>query len=428
MRGMSSTESFDVVVIGGGSAGMTAAIQSARAGARTLLVEKQAQLGGTITMAGVNGMQTFFAYGRQVIAGIGWELVCASFQALGKPLPKGEKFGSHNGVTTTIVDLAAFAAVADQAVLSSGAVLRLHTMLGDIQAAGDGWRLTICGKEGLYNIQARVVIDCSGDANAISRAGLEVIRQQERQPGTLVLRLGGYDAAKLDYPAIQEAFNAQVAKGAMRPSDTGWFKGDVKPLLRGYGGNCIHVLAENADDSAGRTSMEIESRRVMLRLLQFFRTQPGLESFGVDSLAAECGVRETVMIRGRSTITCEDYMTGRLWPDAVCYSFYPIDVHLEQAVDYRPLPRGTVPTIPFGALLPVRGGNILAAGRCISGDRLAFSAYRVQASCMAMGQAAGAAGALAVKLGVEVAAVPLASIRELLAANGAIVPPALGAV
>jgi len=414
----------DVAVIGGGPAGFPAAIQAAREGARTLLVEKGSQLGGTTTLAAVTGIQTFFAYGEQVIAGIGWELVCASFAKLDKPPPTGERYGEHNGVTCTMVDSAAYTAVLDEAVVGAGIDLRLHTMLGAAQAGDDagGWRLTLCGKEGLYETGARVLIDATADANAVELAGHEVIKLPEHQPGTLVFQLGGYDAASLDYEAIQQAADAAIEAGELRPSDWGWHGADVRPLLKGYGGNRIHILGDGAHTSVGRTAMEIEGRRVMIRLLRFLRRQPGLADCHVVWQAAECGVRETTVIRGRSTITGEDYYAGRHYPDAVCYSFYPIDMHLEHGLDYRPLPRGVVPTIPFGAMAPVSSTNLLAAGRHISGDRVGSSAYRVQASCMAMGQAAGAAAVIAARTGTPVADVPIAEIHELLADHRAIVP------
>jgi hypothetical protein len=415
-------EVYDVAVMGGGPAGATAAIQAAREGARTLLVEKQAQLGGTTTTAAVNAIATFFAHGRQVIAGIGWEIACASYAALRLPAPTGEHFGKSNGVTTTVVDRAVYAAVLDETVLNSGVDLRLHTMLGALTHTGKDWEATLCGKEGLYTVRARVVLDCTADANAAAIAGLDVDRLQERQPGTLVFRLQGYDANALDYDVIQKAADGLIATGTLKASDFGWHHGSVRQVLAHYGGNCIHILAANADDSIGRTAMEVEGRRVLLRLLRFFRTQPGLEACSFLWHAAECGVRETAVIRGRTTITGEAYYSGYCWPDAVCFSFYPIDMHLEHGVDYRDLARGVVPTIPYGAMVPLRGTNVLAAGRCICGDRVGSSAYRVQASCMAMGQAAGAAAALAVRSGKPVADVPVETIRELLARHGAIVP------
>ena len=114
-------------------------------------------------------------------------------------------------------------------------------------------------------------------------------------------------------------------------------------------------------------------------------------------MAPECGIRETVTIQGEATITHEDYVSGRLWQDAVCYSFYPIDLHYARGggIDTRPLQPGTVPTVPRGALVPRGSRRLLAAGRCLSSDREANSALRVQATCMACGQAAAVLAAQA---------------------------------
>jgi len=167
----------------------------------------------------------------------------------------------------------------------------------------------------------------------------------------------------------------------------------------------------------------------MLRLFRFLRRQPGLERLRFDYLAPECGVRETATIEGKATVTAEDYTCGRLWEDALCYSFYPIDLHMSSGagVDCRPLTAGIVPTIPRGAMLPMGSRNLIVAGRCIASDRLANSALRVQATAMATGQAARAMAALAARSGTEIEELPLAVIRALLAEHGAIVPePAAG--
>ncbi len=117
-------------------------------------------------------------------------------------------------------------------------------------------------------------------------------------------------------------------------------------------------------------------------------------------------------------------MSGCVWPDAICNSFYPIDWHRSDGhgIDMRFLPEGVVATIPRRALLPLGRRNLLAAGRCIASDQLANSALRVQATCMAVGQAAGAMAALAVASGVSVAEVDMGSLRSLLREHGAIVP------
>jgi hypothetical protein len=167
----------------------------------------------------------------------------------------------------------------------------------------------------------------------------------------------------------------------------------------------------NAGDSEGKTKLELEARRGLLRLVRFLRTQPGLENLVIDSVSPECGVRETATIKGDATITADDYRTGRIWEDSLCYAFYPIDLHRSDGdgLGKEPLKEGIVPTVPRGALLPKGAKNLLVAGRCVSSDRLANSGLRVEASCMAMGQAAGALAALSAKEG-------------LLEEHGAIVP------
>jgi hypothetical protein len=168
----------------------------------------------------------------------------------------------------------------------------------------------------------------------------------------------------------------------------------------------------------------VAGRAAVLRLFHFLRRQPGLEQVKVSWIAAEVGIRETATIVGETTITLEDYMSGRVFPEALCYVFYPIDLHgLDTSSWQTPkLAPGTVATVPRGALLPRGSRNLLVAGRCVASDRLANSALRVQVSAMAMGQAAGALAALATQRGVAVAELPLAPVRELIRQHGAIVP------
>jgi hypothetical protein len=149
-----------------------------------------------------------------------------------------------------------------------------------------------------------------------------------------------------------------------------------------------------------------------------------LEGLRIDSVACECGIRESITITGKAKVTMEDYWSGRLWSDALCYSFYPIDVHDAEGhgIDIRPLPEGVVPTIPRGAMLPAGSRNLIVAGRCISCDKEAQSALRVEASCMAMGQAAGAMAALSAELAADPEELPISDIRAILREHGAIVP------
>ncbi len=415
---------YDVIVLGGGTAGVIAATQAARAGASTLLVEKSGVLGGTTVLNGVNFPGLFHAWGRQVIAGVGWELVSKAVAESGETLPDFSAWRDLPHYRLQIrVNAAVYAALADEAVTQAGADLALHTMLAGVAPEDDRWRLILCRKEGLRDVSARVVVDCTGDANAVSLAGLPVKRNPTLQPGTLVVRAGGYDVSTLDLPRLESAFLAAVDDGRLKHTDLIGKPDPVSQFLRWRGTNSVHVVGIDASTSDGRTQGEVQARALILRLLRFFRAQPGLERFHYETFAPECGIRETVTIDGETSITAEDYLSGRHWDDAVCHSFYPIDIHQAgRGIDTRPLREGVVPTIPYRALLPRGSRNMIVAGRCASGDQVANSAYRVQASCMAMGQAAGAAAALAARGGLELREVPLGHLHALLRQHGAIVP------
>ncbi|MEI7834750.1 MAG: FAD-dependent oxidoreductase, partial [bacterium] len=393
-----------------------------RAGARTLLIERNGILGGTMTAAGVICVSSFHAYEKQVIAGIGWELFCRTREICGEVHPSEFKPGS-SGATYPKVNGAVFSLVASDAIVDAGVDLLLHAMPAAVHRESDGWTVTVCTKTGLREITADVLVDCSADANLVSLAGFPVVKPETMQPATLVMAFTGYEPDDLDYAVIQSAFDAEVAAGRLCAADVGWSQGKIEPLLRNRGGNAIHVLNVDGTTSEGRTHAETEGRRVLLRLFRFLRTQPGLDKLCIASTAMETGIRETVTIHGRATISLDDYISGKMWDDAVCYSFYPIDLHLPQGLDFRIIPPGIFPTIPLGAMLPEGSQCLVVAGRCIAGDRLANSAYRVMATCFATGQAAGAVAALASARGVDTADVPLDDLRSLLRSHGAIVPP-----
>lgn len=420
--------SWDVVVIGGGPAGVPAAIQAASAGARTLLVEKTARLGGTLVNGGVNRPGLFHAWGQQVIAGIGWDVVTEAVRLTGAALPDFTTTGSPHWTRQVWVNPSVFAAACDERVLASGAELLFHAMLAEATADDHGgWNITLCTKDGLQRVTTRVLVDATGDADAVRIAGLPLRVPEASQPATLCFQISGYEVSALDFPRLNAAFAQAVATGELRPEDGCWRidKPEIERLLRSAGNNANHIRATPAARSAlGRSALEIEARRSVARLFGWLRRQPGLEGIRLDDVRPEVGIRETATIVGQATVTLDDVQSGRVWPDAVCNAFYPIDLHGLASTDWQawPLKDGTVATIPRGALVPQGSCNLLAAGRCFSSDRLANSALRVMGACMAMGQAAGALAALAVVDGVDVADVPSERLLALLDRHGAIRP------
>jgi hypothetical protein len=416
-------ETVDVLVVGGGTAGSIAAIQAARAGARTMLVEAGGQLGGTTTTGGVGYPGLFHAWGKQVIAGIGWELVLKAVGLDTGVLPDFATPQRSHSLHQVRVNGPLYAALLEEALLAAGGRVCYHELTRALRPVEAGYELELVGKESERRVVCRQLLDCTGDANLVGRLGLPRRREQAVQPATMMFELGDYNVAQLDAELIQRRYREALASRALLPGDVANPKTRFVDFLRSHGSNAQHVLGVDGATSAGKTQANIAGRQSVLRLLRFVRSLPGCERARLVHMQTETGIRETWRIVGEQTVTEADYVGGRVFDDAVCFAFYPIDLHDEHGVKPQPLRAGTVATVPLGALIPRDSRGLLVAGRCVSSDRAANSALRVQATCMAMGQAAGAASALAARAGVTPARVPLADLRKLLAEHGAIVPP-----
>ena len=412
----------DVLVVGGGPAGTVAALQAARAGAKTVLLEMGSQLGGTTTTGGVAYPGLFHAWGKQVIAGIGWELVRKAVELDGGTMPDFSQIPERHSQHQVRLNGQLYAALVEEACLAAGVSLAYYQFPLAGKATADGWLVDVVGKGVRYAVACRQLIDGTGGADVVDMLGFARLREETTQPGTLIFKLGGYDPAKLDAAEIQRRYLEALAGGELEEGDYSHARGHFVGFLRGGGVNAQHVFGADSSTAATKTQANLAGRRSLLRLLRFVRTLPGCENARVLLMMQETAVRETYRIVGQTTITCDDYTAGRVFDDAVCHSFYPIDLHDRHGVTPKPLARGTVPTVPLGALIPRGSRNLLVAGRSVASDRPANSALRVQASCMAMGQAAGAAAALAAQARTTPASVPLDEIRSLLRQHAAIVP------
>jgi glycine/D-amino acid oxidase-like deaminating enzyme len=414
----------DVVVVGGGSAGICAAVASGRAGAKTVLVESAAQVGGNTTTGGVNFPGLFHAWGKQVIAGVGWDLVTNTVGLAGGALPDfTQPTGAAHWKHQVTVNVPLFVALAEEALGKAGVTIHYHAAPMKIEKAAEGWRVVTAAAGDTRTILCKQLVDCTGNGAVAGLLGLERLQEKERQPGSFAYTLRpNTDIKKLDAKALQERFAEAVKAGAVQRSDCRW--GVMQYLV---GGGNVGNYVEGADNSTAdaRTDTNLRGRASMLRMYRWLKSVPGLEKIELAGMSPEVGVRETYRVQGDYLITSEDYVSGRRWDDSVCYAFYPVDMH-SQASGVQPahLKEGVVPTVPLRALIPKGSLNLLVAGRCLSSDRLANSGLRVQATCMATGQAAGAAAALAAQRGTTPGQVPIGEIRALLAASGAIVPGA----
>lgn len=419
------TETCDVVVVGGGSAGICAAVASGRAGAKTVLIEAAHQVGGNTTTGGVNFPGLFHAWGKQVIAGIGWALVTNTVALDGGKLPDFTKpTGKFHYNHQVLINIPLFVALAEETLTQAGVAIHYHAAPLRIEKTPEGWRVFTAAVGDTRTINCKQLVDCTGNGAVAALLGLERLRENERQPGTFVYRIRpNADLSKIDNKMLQERYNEAIKSGAVHHNDCRW---NVLHYLEA-GGNTANYV-EGADNSTAdaRTDTNLRGRAAMLRMFRFLKTVPGLENVKLESMSPEVGVRETYRVLGEYQITYEDYVSGRRWDDSVCYAFYPVDMHdPKTGVQPAHLKEGVVPTVPLRALIPKGSRNLLVAGRCLSSDRQANSGLRVQATCMATGQAAGAAAALAAKRGVTPEKVSLDELKALLAAGGGIVPPAV---
>ena len=409
----------DVLIAGGGTAGCFAAIAAAKTGAKTILIEKNGVLGGTITTARVNFPGLFFAWGEQIISGPCWESILRAQKIGAANIPEISTCPENHWQEQISLNLFAYAQILDALCLENGVDVRLHTMAAVVEEKEERILLTAAEKEGLVQIDAAVLIDATGDADATRMAGFQCLKSAPLQPATLINNIGGYRLEDIDPALLEKAVSEAFRQKQLNPQD---FQGNALYHQLQAHRISMHIDCVDAETSAGRTRLEMEARATLMRIITWLRGIPGLENLHVTAVACECGVRETCRIAGMKTVTAEEYLAGTVYEDAVCYAFYPIDLHQPLGIRQKFLAEGVVPTIPYGALVPKGARRILAAGRCISSDTEANSAIRVQAPCMAVGQAAGAAAAIAAGKKIRVPEVPYPELKAALKRMGAIVP------
>lgn len=409
----------DVLVLGGGGAGTFAAISAARTGAKTLLVEKNGVLGGTTTVGRVNFPGLFHAWGKQIISGPCWKAILRCVEYGGCTLPEFPYKSKYHYRQQILVDVFTYTCVLDEMCAESGITVMLHSMLAAVIEENGCVKVTIATKDGLREVYANVLIDATGDADGIRMAGYEYYISPQTQPATLINDLNGYVPENIDKEDFYRWLDGQYKCGNITREDS---QGDGMYVSIKTKRIHMHVPSPRAHTSEGKSELEINSRRTLLRILDCLRKYPGLENIRVSNCAVECGVRETVRIKGEKIITSDEYLSGKVRDDSVCYSFYPIDLHQNVGIKQIFLDEGIIPCVSYGSLVPKGSKRILAAGRCISSDTDANSALRVQATCMATGQVAGVAAALCVIREENVYDLSIETLKESLKHIGAIVP------
>ncbi len=414
----------DVLVIGGGTSGVIAAIQAGRAGAQTMIIENGSQLGGTTTTGGVVFPGIFHAWGKQIIGGIGWELVSDCVLLNGDRLPDFSIIPNNTTIRhwqhQVRVNGPLYALLAEEKCLDAGVKIRFYETPTAIKFKNGNWVVNTIGKGVETEIICNQIIDCTGNAFAASLAGFSLLKEAETQPGSLVFRIGGYDFDSLDLMKIPTEYH-RVLRQNMIVNQQYEVMDPTSPAVVPYG--YVYVPGADSTTAESHTSANILGRSNLLKLLRRLRSFPGCENLRLLDLKTETAVRETYRIDGVYKMTHMDYVEGKVFKDSISYSFYPIDLHREGKTIYQEfMKQDVVATIPLKALIPKQSRNFLVAGRCISSDRLANSALRVQASCMGMGQAAGAAAALACRKKMTPLDLPITDIQDMIKEHGGIIP------
>jgi hypothetical protein len=435
----------DVLVVGGGPAGIAAALASARNGARTLLVEKNGYLGGNLTAGLVGPCMTSYSLDgqQQLIKGVFEELVLR-MEAIGGALhpskiPAGSEYCGfiefgHDKVTP--FDPEAVKLCATEMLLEAGVELQFHTFMVDtIVEDGAVTGVIAASKSGLQAFRAAVTIDCSADADVAIRAGaaFEQGRAEDglTQPMTMFFRVANVDddvvkAYVASHPDDYRPFASIVAEARdagefpIQRKGIGLYK-TLEPGVWRINTTRLHHL--DGTDVNDLTTAEIEGRRQVASLMAFFRKWlPGFENAILLDTAATVGVRETRRIVGEYVLTAQDLADGREFDDVIALCGYPVDIHSptgDGGGTDGTWKTANIYQIPYRTLVPASLDGVLVAGRCISATHEAMGATRVMPPAFAMGEAAGTAAAIAVEHRVPVRDVPIPNLQQMLVRRGA---------
>ena len=420
---------YDVVVCGGGPAGIGAAIAAAERGAKTAIIERFAFFGGMATAGYVNPMSEFAYNGRRICGGIPWRFARKMVEMGGAMV---EEPRSNISFHPEVYKLAA-----QRMVGEAGVKTYMNTCLADcITENGKIIGAVVVNKSGMQIVKGTYFIDATGDADLAYLAGVPMLPQiREMQPGTLCFCLAGVDTTTERMHIIHQKnhrFNHQAGfvrdvlfalreKGEYVPKFGGpWL---ATTMVEG----CITVnmtrAAMDATNSEDLQKAEENMREDVFRLVELLKAHvPEFKNCFITSIAPVAGIRESRRIAGVHVLTGQEYVKAHKFEDSVARACHPVDIHLpgdEGQLLTFPEDAGF---IPYRSLIAEGYPNLLVAGRAISADNDAFAAIRVQVPCMETGQAAGVAAALCVKQsGLSVLELDSSKVVEEVRKDGSVV-------
>lgn len=398
---------YDVVVVGGGSAGTAAAVSAAKEGAKVLLLEEMAHLGGTAAGAQI-GMYMGFAQGegyapqkgmmKEIMEGLLEEKATPGVQTI---YLCGKK---ELDVDVIPYEPEALVRILHRIVKASGADVLLHTrVIGTVTEDGKITEVVFHNEEGIQRVACRTVIDASFHGFVSVDAGCRFKTGDDQgvlQPGTLMYQMTG--VAGEVYDNISQPEKVAIAKEGI---DAGVLKVNnllARPLPNGMRYCNMSRLKVDPLNTAQWTDAEMEAHEQVKAISDYFIAHvPGFEKATMTNVAAKTGLRDSRRIMGRYVLKNEDVLEGIPFEDAVVCSSYPIDVHDANGVDsVVKKPKSGVFYIPYRSMVTEEVSNLVLAGRLISTEYEAHASIRVMITCIRLGEVAGMAAAESVKSGV----------------------------
>ena len=390
------TLSYDVVVVGGGSAGVASAIAASRCGCKTLLIERNAYLGGQATNAWVSAFCGFFTKGElptQCVKGIGDE-VLQRLKDYGEdinyvinPSTKNASIRFHPEILKLVLD---------DLILESAMDVRLCTTLIDVNVNNQKIEsIIVMDDDDKYLVKAKVFIDTTGDANLLNSAHIQTIwgdQSHHVQQSSLSCLVDNLPSDEIKIETIESAIKQAKANGATHlDKERGMIikvKGDT------YGYMTIPSIELNNLSGSTLTQSLIELRKkgnAYVKALKQYA--PNFNNVNLKSSAPYLGIRESRRMVGKTMIQGEDVLRAVKSKDSIARAGWPVEMHKNSGLSYQSICDNDYFGVPLGALVSKDITNLLAAGRCISCDSVALASLRVMGTSFATGQAAGVAAA-----------------------------------